>query len=136
MTARFLPVLWFLAAGCLPAAQNPPAPANSNPTEAELREILKKSVEEDNLNFEPSRNYVYIEDTETRFVNAQGKVTKSNTKTTESMVLYGERYERLIRKEGKPLSPKQERAEREKLDKETDKRKQEPAEAKARSSTV
>jgi hypothetical protein len=48
------------------------------------------------------------------------------------MVLYGERYERPIRKDGKPLSPKQERAEREKLDKETNKRKQEPAEAKAK----
>jgi hypothetical protein len=36
---------------------------------------VKKSVEEDNLNFEPSRNYVYLEDTETRLVDAKGKVT-------------------------------------------------------------
>ena len=44
----------------------------------------------------------------------------------------GERYDRLIRRDGKPLSPRHERAEQEKLDKETNKRKQEPAEAKAR----
>jgi hypothetical protein len=48
------------------------------------------------------------------------------------MVLYGERYERLIRRDGKPPSAKQERAEQEKLDKETGKRIQEPAEAKRR----
>ena len=132
MTARFLCALWFLAAGCLQAAQNPPAPASSNPTGAELREILKKSVDEDNLNFEPSRNYVYIEDKVTRFVDAQGKATKSSSETHERMVLYGEPYERLIRRDGKPLSAKQERAEREKLDKETARRRQEPAEAKAK----
>jgi hypothetical protein len=132
MTAGSLPVLGLLAVGCLPAAQNPAPPASSTPTDAELREILKKSADEDTLNFDPSRDYVYVEDKETRLVDAQGKVTKSHSETRESMVLYGERYERLIRKDGKPLSPKQERAEQQKLDKETSKRKREPAEAKAK----
>jgi hypothetical protein len=75
MTAGFRFALWILAAACPVAAQNPPAPASSNPSDTELREIVKKSVEEDNLNFEPSRNYVYLEDTETRLVDAKGKVT-------------------------------------------------------------
>ena len=44
----------------------------------------------------------------------------------------GERYDRLIRRDGRPLSPRHERTEQEKLGKETNKRKQEPAEAKAR----
>ena len=132
MAGRFLWALWLLAAGGLQAAQNPAPPASSTPTGAELREILMKSADEDTLNFDPSRNYVYTEDMEIRYTDAKGKLISSNTQTHESMVLYGERYERLIRKDGKPLSPRQERAEQEKLDKETNKRKQEPAGAKAK----
>jgi len=127
MTGRFPAALWLLASGCLPAAQSPAPPAGPALTDSELREIVKKSADEDTLNFEPSRNYVYVEDKETRLVNVQGKVTQSNSETHERMVLYGEPYERLIRKDGKPLSAKQERAEQEKLDRETNKRKQEPA---------
>ena len=129
MPARFAPALWLLAACLLRAGQDPAAPTL---TAAELREVVKKSASEDNLNFGPSRDYVYVEDKETRFVDARGHVTKSAKETHESMVLYGERYERLIRKDGKPLPPNQERAEQHKLDKETAKRKQEPAEAKAK----
>jgi hypothetical protein len=163
MTVRLLPALWLLAA-CLPAAQNPPAPANSLPagaelrnlpapasplpagaelrnppapasplpTAAELREILKNSVEEGNLNFAPPQDYVYIEDRESRLFDSKGKPTPATTETYEGMALYGQRYERLIRKDGKPLASKQERAEQDKLDKEAAKRKQEPAAAKAR----
>ncbi len=100
MPARFAPALCWIAAACLQAAQNPA------PTDAELHEIVKKSASEDNLDFGPSRDYVYVEDKETRVVNAQGHGTKSGKETHESLVLYGERYERLIRKDGKPLSPK------------------------------
>jgi hypothetical protein len=106
--------------------------AAANLTDTELRELLKQSVEEGNLDFEPSRDYVYTEDKETRFLDAKGNVLRSEAETHESIELYGGRYERLIRKDGKPLSTKEERAEQEKLDKETNRRKQESADPKAK----
>jgi len=131
MPARFLPALWILACGGLLAAQEPPAPASPLPNDAEFREILKKSVDEDNLRFEPSRDYIYVEDKAFRQVDGHGKTLRTNSKTYERIVVYGEEYERLIRKNGRPLSPGQTRAEQEKLDRETEKRKQEPAAARA-----
>jgi len=109
-----------------------PTLAAANLTGAELRELLKLSVEEGNLDFEPSRDYVYTEDQETRFLDAKGNVFKLDTEAHESIELYGARYERLIRKNGQPLSAKEERAEKEKLDKETNRRKQESADPKAK----
>jgi hypothetical protein len=105
---------------------------SANLPDTELREILKASVEENNLDFEASRDYVYLEDREIRYLDAKGDATDSHTETRESMELYGERYERLVRKDGEPLAPKQERSEQEKFDKETNKRKEEPADAKAK----
>ncbi len=102
-----------------------------NLTDAELRELMKGISDED-LDFEPSRDYVYVDDAETRFLDAKGNVTSTNTETHESIVLYGERYEKLIAKDGKPLSSKDARSEQQKLDKETDRRKKETPEARSR----
>jgi hypothetical protein len=132
------------APGSSPAEPLTTAPPTTEPstliaaslTDAELREILKQSMTgegaEGNLDFEPSLDYVYTEDQEIRLLDAKGNAIKSDTETHESIALYGERYSRLIRKDGKPLSAKEVRAEKEKLDKETNKRKQESAEARAK----
>lgn len=104
----------------------------ANLTDAQLGELLKSFFEDGTLSVEPPRDYVYTEATEIRFLDAKGNVIKSNTETHESIALYGERYERLTRKDGKALSSKEQREEQAKLDKETNKRKQEPAEAKAK----
>jgi predicted aspartyl protease len=117
-------------------ASGPTAPLSTRQggvlTPQEIRDLMRASVEEDNLNFEPSRNYVYTEDKETRFLDAKGNITDSNSETHESIVLYGERYERLIRRDSKPLPPKQEKAEQEKLDRETARRAKETPEARAK----
>ena len=110
----------------------PAALLSANLSDAELREILKASVGGNDLDFEAPHDYVYLEDREIRYLDAKGAATDSHTETRESMELYGERYERLVRKDGASLSPKQARAEQEKFDKETNKRKQESADAKAK----
>ena len=95
-----------------------------NLTDAELHEMLAGVTDED-LNFEPARNYIYQDDQETRSLDAKGNVVDSHSETHESIVLYGERYEKLTAKDGKPLSAKEARSEQQKLDKESDRRKKE-----------
>ena len=115
-----------------PADGGPVAvPPKANLTDGEVRELLR-SVSDDDLNFEPSRNYVYLDDEETRFLDAKGNVTNTTRATHESIVLYGERYEKLVARDGKPLSAKEARSEQQKLDKESERRKKETPEVRAK----
>src|SRR5437764_4070500 len=84
--------------------------------------IILRSVERDSANVERLKNYTYEEREEFREYDSKGKVTSAHSKTNEVMMLAGRHYQRLTKRDDKPLSANENRKEQEKLDKELAKR--------------
>ena len=85
-------------------------------------ELVRKSTEHDQQNFERLKNYTYQQRMETRSLDSKGKVTSAESKTNEVVILVGRPYDKLIAKDDKPLPEKEAKLEQEKLDKEFAKR--------------
>jgi hypothetical protein len=93
----------------------------------DAEEIVRKSLDRDQANFEQRRNYTYQERSEGREYDSQNKLNKTEVLTYEVLVLGGRPYQRLIARGDKPLSAKDERKEQDKLDAESAVRKRESA---------
>jgi hypothetical protein len=98
----------------------------------DVAEIVKRSLEHEQWNPKPPRDYVWTEDAEERSFDASGKVIKITTQTREVMAMYDEQFTKLIRKNGKPLTDAQTRSEQAKFDNALRKREHESPEAKAK----
>lgn len=85
-------------------------------------EIIRRSVEQDRLNFERANDYSYVQHTEQRQYGRDGRIVKTESRTFDVLVIDGEPYEKLIAKNGKPLSEAEARKEAEKLDRELSRR--------------
>jgi len=95
-------------------------------------EIVRRSVERDRLNFERANDYSYVQHTEQREFGRGGRLAKSESRTFDVIVIDGEPYEKLIARDGKPLSESEARKEQEKLDRELARRSQEKPEQRDR----
>ena len=89
------------------------------------REIILRSSEFEARDLERIRNYTFLHHTEERSLDSAGKPKKIERKTHEVLILYGRPYQRLVAKDGHPLSEKENREEQKKLDKEMDRRSRE-----------
>jgi hypothetical protein len=98
-----------------------PAP----PTEDQIRELIRKSADNDMENDKKLRNYTYVERQEEKRLDGKGNVKSTEVKTYDVMEIYGEPVEKLISKDDKPLSEKDARKEDDKIQKLIDKRKDE-----------
>ncbi len=99
----------------------------------DAREIVLRTAGRDRADLEVRKNYTYTTLTEQRNLDKSGRVTKTETRTEEVLILYGRPYERLVAKNGLPLSAAEERKEREKMDKEITRRaKETPAQKEKR----
>jgi hypothetical protein len=81
----------------------------------DAREIVRRSVNVGDENLKAARNYTYRERSEGRSLDGSGHATKTEVETYDVTVLEGSPYRRLISRDDKPLSPKDERKEDEKL---------------------
>lgn len=90
------------------------------------KEIIRRSVETDDKNAELARNYTYQQREVRKHLGTHGEITSNKIKTWDVINLYGEPYLRLIQKDDKPLSAKEDREEEERANKFLDKRKEEP----------
>jgi hypothetical protein len=95
-------------------------------------EIVRKSLERDASNFERRKNYTFVSREEQREFDRKGKVKKTETVTYDNIVLAGRPYERMIEKDGKPLSESDQKREQQKLDRELQKREKETPADRAR----
>ena len=92
-------------------------------------EIVRRSVERDWTDFEGRKNYTYQERSEFHQYARSGAAAKVRSETNEILILGGRPFERLIARDDKPLSAREERREQTKLDHELAKRQHEsPAE--------
>ena len=111
--------------GPTPAAATAPAPAPATLSLDQIKALIAKAAENDVQNDLKSMNYTYISRSEQRFLDGQGRLKKTESETSEIMVLYGDQVERLIAKDDKPLSAKDAAKEEEKIQKLMQKREHE-----------
>jgi vacuolar-type H+-ATPase subunit I/STV1 len=88
-------------------------------------EIVKRLAAADRKNREIARQYTYIERSEEREYDSRGKLKKTKSETKDVLYLFGRRYEKLVERNGQPLSGKERAKEEEKLRKESEKRQRE-----------
>ena len=98
----------------------------------DAREIVRRSVEIDRKNLEIARNYTYLERQEVRELDASGKVKNTEAQTSDVTLLEGSPYRRLVARNDRPLSAKDQRKEEEKLQKSITDRRKETAEQRER----
>jgi hypothetical protein len=91
----------------------------------QIRDLIRQVAEKDMENDKKQRDYTYIEREEEHRLDGKGQVKSTETKTSEVMMVYGDQIERLIAKNDKPLSTKDAAKEDERIQKITDKRKNE-----------
>jgi hypothetical protein len=118
LSARSIIGVFLLVALSAPAQETGPDPL----------EIVRRSVERDWTDFESRKNYTYLERSESRQYARNG-AAKVRSESNEILILGGRPYERLVARDDKPLSAREERREQAKLDNELAKRQHEsPAE--------
>jgi hypothetical protein len=70
------------------------------------KELIRHAADAELENEKTANSYTYVQRSETKKIDGDGKVTSTESETSEVMVLYGEHVERLIAKNDQPLSPK------------------------------
>jgi hypothetical protein len=103
-------------------AQETSAPALS---QDQIRDLIRQTAANDMENDKRQRDYTYIQREEQHKLGGKGQVKSTEIKTSEIMELYGEQVERLISKDDKPLSDKDNKKEEDKIQKLIEKRKNE-----------
>jgi hypothetical protein len=70
------------------------------------QQLVRRAADAEMENEKKAKTYTYIQRSETKKMDGDGKVTSTESETSEVMVLYGEHVERLIAKNDQPLSAK------------------------------
>jgi hypothetical protein len=92
------------------------------------REIFRRSVEKDQVNRALRQQYTFIEKSVEKELDKDGQPKKTESSVHDVSILYGHQFRRLIEKDGKPLSTKDQQKEKERLEKFTAKWTHETAE--------
>jgi hypothetical protein len=88
-------------------------------------EIVRKSAQHDQVNWERAHNYTFQQRVEESKGDGQGHFSTKESNTYETVILYGQPFDRHIAKDDKPLSDHDQKKGQERFDKEVDKRKHE-----------
>jgi hypothetical protein len=91
-------------------------------------EIIRRSVENDQIAFERLKDYTCVEHVETKHLDGKGRLKKVESETFDVLLIDGTPYRRLIRKNGQPLSAKDDAKEQKKFDEAVRKRRSESEE--------
>ncbi len=98
----------------------------------DARDIVLRSVKLDNDNYRIARNYTFVERSDNRENDAQGRLKQHRVLTYDVTLLEGSPYRRLIARDDQPLPPAQEKKEQEKLRKSIAERQRETPDQRAR----
>ena len=82
----------------------------------DAREIVRKSVELDQVNWLRMKDYTWVARSTERHFDSNGKVKSEERKAWETIILDGEPYRRMLERNGQPLPPDELRKQQEKLD--------------------
>ncbi|HEU5451355.1 MAG TPA: hypothetical protein VFU76_05190, partial [Terriglobales bacterium] len=127
-----LGALWLAAVLCAAQPSSVPPPASATPaqhsavaaqaakpapSQPDAMEIVRRSLSFDQRNFEAGRDYGYQRHVLEKRLDGGGKIKSSEERMYEQFVLYDEPYERLMSKNGQPLSDKDREKEEERWEK-------------------
>lgn len=96
------------------------------------REIVRRSIELDHVNWVRMRDYTWTARETTRHLDSAGKTASTESEAWETVILFGRPYRRQIERDGKALDAGQQRKEQEKIDRETAKLEREAPEERER----
>ncbi len=105
----------------------PATPAAESPDSAPVPGAadLLREVERNQKRLEAQKqSYTYHVHTEQQQLDKQGNVKKTETEDAESLTIQGVRVNRIVARNGKPLTPEEQRKENERLDKDVAKAKE------------
>lgn len=100
-----------------PAAGPQPAPVPAPAANVDPKELIRHAAEAEMANEKIANSYTYVQRSETKKLDGDGKVISTESETSEVMVLYGEHVERLIARNDQPLSAKDAAKAEEKINK-------------------
>ena len=83
--------------------------------QTDAREIVRRTVAADELNWKVARNYTFSERVNLRYLDSQGRVKSQEIRIKDVMLLDGSPYSRLVARDDRPLPPAEERKEQERL---------------------
>ena len=101
------------------------APTSPSLTRDQIRDLIRRTADNDLQNEKMQRDYTYVERQEMRKLNGKGQVKSTEIETSEVLEIYGEQVQKLVAKNDKPLSEKDAKKEDEKIQKLIDKRRSE-----------
>jgi len=96
------------------------------------REIVRRTVELDQVNWMRMKDYTWTAQEVDRHLDSNGKVQSTESQRWETTILYGEPFRRMLARNGKALSPDEQRKEQQRFDKETAKYEHESEDDRAR----
>ena len=82
-------------------------------------ELVRRSIAQDQLDWVRMKDYTWQARSVEKHLDSHGKVESTKRETWETLMLDGQPYRRTLERDGKPLSPEEQRSEQKKLDKET-----------------
>lgn len=83
----------------------------------DAREIVRKSVDLDQVNWLRMKDYTWMARSTERHLDSNGKVKSIEQSAWETVMLDGQPYRRILERDGKPLSPAEQEKQQAKLDK-------------------
>ena len=101
-------------------------------TGADPREIVRKSIELDHVNWVRMKDYTWTARETTLHLDSVGKTTSTDSETWDTLILFGRPYRKQTARNGQPLSTQQQRKEQEKIDRATAKLERESPEERSR----
>jgi hypothetical protein len=82
----------------------------------DAREIVRRSIAQDQLDWVRMKDYTWRAQSLEKHLDSHGKVQSVKREEWETLVLDGEPYRRTLKKDGRPLTPEEQRSEQKKLD--------------------
>jgi hypothetical protein len=101
------------------------ANANGDLSQEQMRKLIKIVTENYRANYKKERDYTYLDRVVQNKLDGKGETKSSESKTYEIVDLYGEQVQRLVAKNGAPLSEDDAAKEEKRIEKLTNKRKNE-----------
>jgi hypothetical protein len=86
-------------------------------TAQDAREIVRKSVDLDQANWQRMRDYTWMASSTERHFDGDGAVKSTERSAWETVMLDGEPYRRMLERDGHPLTAAEQKKQQEKLDK-------------------
>jgi hypothetical protein len=83
------------------------------------RELVRRSIAQDQLDWVRMKDYTWQAHSVEKRLDSQGKVASTKREAWETLMLDGQPYRRTLERDGKALSPEEQRSEQKKLDRET-----------------